>query len=67
MHTMHPQEMELKEKLLSELRRCPECRMEITDPFVERCPRCYAKVPRGSVDCSGCFHKSICPIKPPNR
>jgi hypothetical protein len=65
MGNLSAQENSLREKLASEYRRCPECTLEITNPFIERCPRCYAKVARASTDCQGCFHKTICPVKPP--
>ncbi len=58
-------ELALREKLASEARVCPQCRLDIASPFVERCPRCFTALPKRGVDCAGCFHKSICPVVPP--
>ncbi len=56
--------MALREKLATEIRRCPQCHLEVTNPFVERCPRCTTVVPRQALECTGCFYRSICPVKP---
>ena len=58
-------ELALREQLAAEARICPQCRFAISSPFMERCPRCFTPVPRGKVDCAGCFHKAICPVVPP--
>ena len=57
-------EIALREKLATEIRRCPQCNLEVTNPFIERCPRCFASIPRLSLDCTGCFYRTICPVKP---
>jgi predicted amidophosphoribosyltransferase len=50
------------EKLKAETRTCPQCYLEVRHPFVERCPRCYSKLPRFVLECSGCIHHMMCPF-----
>ncbi len=52
----------LEAKLQTELRICPTCRCEITNPFSERCPRCLTIVPVNDPGCSKCVHNSGCPV-----
>jgi hypothetical protein len=50
------------ERLKKEIRTCPECALEVRHPFVERCPRCYSKLPKIALECSGCIHQVLCPL-----
>lgn len=50
-----------EEQLYSERRICPECLYAISNPFIERCPRCLTAVPRAEVNCRVCIHHTVCP------
>lgn len=54
-------EITLQEKLNTEVRSCPRCMMDIENPFIERCPRCYNVLPKIDLNCTGCVHRIICP------
>ena len=54
----------LDEELQLEVRICPQCRMEITSPFIARCPRCLAIVPTQETGCGSCIHRMSCPVIP---
>lgn len=54
----------LEQQLTREFRNCPLCRMEITNPFVARCPRCFATVPMEETGCGSCVHRMSCPVIP---
>jgi len=51
----------LIDKLKAEIRVCPVCEFEIRNPIIERCPRCYGKMPRLELGCGGCIHRLLCP------
>lgn len=46
----------------AETRTCPQCTLAVENPFAERCPRCYAQLPRLNVHCQGCFYQQLCPV-----
>ncbi|HAL57475.1 MAG TPA: hypothetical protein DCP63_13645 [Bacteroidetes bacterium] len=46
----------------AELRGCPQCAFRVTNPFVQRCPRCNALLPMREVYCNGCLHSATCPV-----
>ncbi len=56
-------ERSLIEQLKAEVRTCDQCGLEIRHPFVERCPRCCAALPKLPVMCPGCIHRFICPVR----
>jgi hypothetical protein len=62
METTQQKELSLEEKLNSEVRVCPQCRYELRDPFLQRCPRCFSSVPVVDPGCRGCFHRKSCPV-----
>ena len=51
----------LEEQLKLEERVCPDCSYHVTNPLYERCPRCYAVLPKLELYCQGCLHHSHCP------
>lgn len=52
---------ELQRKLSMEIRHCPTCRYEVTNPMNERCPRCFAVVPLSEhTNCGECSHQGNC-------
>ena len=57
----------LIERLKTEARTCPECRLEVRHPLVERCPRCFSQLPRVELGCEGCYHRALCPIAEEKR
>jgi hypothetical protein len=54
----------LEEKRQREVRHCPQCQMEISNPFVFRCPRCFAIVPTQEPGCASCVHRMSCTVLP---
>ncbi len=52
----------LTDQLQSEVRTCGRCRYVVSNPFYERCPRCNSSLPKLELFCSGCLHKSVCPV-----
>ena len=52
----------LEEKRQTEMRSCPQCCFEVTNPFVQRCPRCFSLLSKLEIDCAGCFHSRTCPL-----
>ncbi|MGA2622873.1 MAG: hypothetical protein ABSF91_03390 [Bacteroidota bacterium] len=62
MTTVESKDLTLIEKLKTEVRVCPVCDLGIRNPFIERCPRCYAKLPPFQTDCQGCVHRLMCPV-----
>jgi hypothetical protein len=54
--------LSLQQKLTREMRICPTCSLEITNPFTERCPRCFTLLPKLSLNCQGCIHQLLCPV-----
>ena len=52
----------LEAQLRTEVRACPRCKFEISNPFIERCPRCLTAVPVNDPGCSKCVHNSSCPV-----
>lgn len=51
----------LEQKREQEVRACPQCHLRVSNPFIERCPRCFHELPRLNLDCSGCFFHAGCP------
>jgi hypothetical protein len=54
----------LEQQRKLEVRNCPRCRIEITNPFITRCPRCLAIVPTQETGCDLCIHRMSCPAIP---
>jgi len=54
----------LDQQLKLEVRHWPQCRMEITNPFIARCSRCFAVVPTKETGCGSCVHRMSCPVIP---
>jgi hypothetical protein len=50
----------LEERLREERRSCPACAYKIANPLTDRCPRCFALVPRVDVQCGSCTHQGAC-------
>ncbi|MBS1911705.1 MAG: hypothetical protein JST22_06950 [Bacteroidetes bacterium] len=51
----------LARKLASEVRTCPTCSYEITNPMNDRCPRCFTTVPLSEhTNCGECSHQGNC-------
>ncbi len=44
------------------VRCCPQCFYELLDPLSDKCPRCFALVPRANTTCTGCLHRAECNI-----
>ena len=57
----------LEEQLQREQRVCLACGYEVTNPLVERCPRCFFQLPVIEVHCEGCFHHFSCPAARSNQ
>jgi predicted amidophosphoribosyltransferase len=62
MTTVNIRDLTLIETLKTEMRICEQCFLEVRHPLVERCPRCYALLPRLELACQGCYHRSQCPV-----
>lgn len=43
-----------------EQRVCPDCAYAILNPLTDRCPRCFALVPRVEINCGSCTHQGNC-------
>lgn len=51
----------LAQKLASEVRVCPTCSYDITNPMNDRCPRCFTVVPLSEhTNCGECSHQGNC-------
>jgi uncharacterized paraquat-inducible protein A len=57
-----PNALTLEARLQTETRTCSQCRFVITNPFLERCPRCLNPMPVEDPGCSTCVHNSSCPV-----
>jgi hypothetical protein len=52
---------ELERKLALEVRLCPTCSYQITNPMNDRCPRCFTVVPLSEhTNCGECSHQGNC-------
>jgi hypothetical protein len=50
----------LEEMHRDEQRTCPECKYPVLNPLTDRCPRCFAMVPRVETNCGSCTHQGNC-------
>jgi len=56
--------LSLEQQLKLEVRVCPQCRCEISNPFITRCPRCLTTVPTQELGCALCIHRMSCQVIP---
>ena len=54
-------QIDLAEKLATEVRTCPTCRYIITNPMTDKCPRCFSAVALSEhTNCGDCSHQGAC-------
>jgi hypothetical protein len=57
-------ELSLEEKLRMEVRHCPTCSYEVSNPMTDRCPRCFSLIPLSEhTNCGDCSHQGNCVFK----
>ena len=62
MKTSETQAFTFEEKREREVRTCPQCHLRVSNPFIERCPRCFNQLARLNLDCTGCFFQKGCSV-----
>jgi hypothetical protein len=57
---MNKIENSLAKQLKREIRVCPTCNYEVTNPFTEKCLRCLTAVPKLELYCDSCISSKQC-------